>query len=344
MAKNQTQVVVLPKALTKAQEVAVDVAERDEILQEFTQAERAVYERLEELFNSEVENVIRNRYEIGGIAIDVTAQNGGKKYGAKLIERLAKVLGRNASIIYDAKRFAELYSETELEKLLEVRSRSGLPLMWSHIEALIHLPDGKLRKTMLEATLAENLTPKQLQEKIQKHFGGPRGNSSGRPLTKPKNLEGYLDSIITTSDVVVKKAETVWCGGDKTIKDVAEETETIDEKTFKKIDDALDKLSDTIAAVGDTAKQLTDLREELTERNAKRVLADAEEEQRDEDEADEQDEKDIETMTDEEYSNSMCAPEFLNYSDENEEEEKKVTEAIKKRANTIKRRPTVSSK
>lgn len=259
--------------------------EREEAYKTLDPKLHEIYKEAEILLNKESECVIRARYEIGLIVTEVY-----ETWGSKTVDKLSTALGRNKNILYKAKAFVEVFSEDDLYKLLEMKNENGLPLNWSHIEALLVNMTDDLREQLLDKTLNENWTSTELAKKITEALNGPRGNSSGRPFTKPKNFDGYLDSIITTADVWTKKAEQVWLGGDKTLQDVASEIEELNDKTLGKLQDALDRINDTVYAAQQTSKELNEVREELVTRlnsNAKiRVLEPTKDKEDDEDEED----------------------------------------------------------
>lgn len=248
------------KGTSKVDKVTAE--EREKALAQMNDNLRAVHEEAEDLLNRETECIIRSRYELGLLVKEVD-EDEKNSYGAKAIETLSKALGRNKTILYDALKFVNTYSEEQVNELLAARNNNNIPLSWSHVEALIHTPDDDVRDKMLDSALIECWTGAELAKKISEALGGTRSNSPGRPLSKPKSFDGYLDSIITTSEVLTKKVEQVWLGGDKTLIDAANEIEDVSDKTLAKLQDALDKMADTVYAATQTAKELTLLQRKL---------------------------------------------------------------------------------
>jgi hypothetical protein len=243
----------LPKVSPQVQKAAVE---------EMNEALYAVYEKADAVLLSEAECVIRARHTLGQLVLQVY-EDSENTYGSKSIEKLSQALGRNTTILYDAKKFVELYSEEEVDQILQARNTSQQPLTWSHMEALIRLQDEDARADMLELALQESLTAGELVKEIQKKSGGKKSNSTGRPLSKPKNFEGYLDSIMTTSEVVIKKATQVWFDEENDLVTAANALEEVDEATLAKLDDTLTELGEHDNIVGELTKALQDVKETL---------------------------------------------------------------------------------
>ena len=203
------------------------------------------------ILTSENECVISSRFRLGAIVAEV-ANDTAKKYGSNAIQKMSQRLGVNTTILYDANKFVELYSEEDLDNILAARSTAGFPLCWSHIQVLIHVDDDKLREKFLIAALKDNLSASDLGKKIKAYFDKKRGNSTGRPMAKPKDLAGYLDSIKETTEFVDKKIKSVWLNEDENIVTVAKSLENVDDSLF-------DDLEDTTTIVANLQKAINNL-------------------------------------------------------------------------------------
>jgi len=244
----------------------VEVPETDN--GEMSPALKKKFEQADKLLRSADANFLKARYSLGEIVSDVE-KDPKSVYGAKAIDKLRTALGVNSNILYKARRFTELYTSDDLTQIMSARGKGGQSINWSHMEVLVTVEDDDMRNELTEKVLKEAWTARDLGKEVKKLFGGSRSNSNGRPMSKPKHFSGYLDSVISVSQGVQKKTNTVWLSEEDNIHDAASTLSEINDDVMGKLQEAMDELAAMVISAETMVKELNDIREELLSRVTK---------------------------------------------------------------------------
>jgi hypothetical protein len=129
------------------------------------------------------------RYRIGALIRDV--ENEPRKYGSAAVAQLARELLVDESTLYKYAAVARTWTESELEQLVMLRGRAGLPLSFAHFVALTTVEERQARDALVEETLARGLTARQLRARINQPARAP-SDEEGAPLP-------FLRSLVTAS-------------------------------------------------------------------------------------------------------------------------------------------------
>jgi hypothetical protein len=109
---------------------------------------------------------LRARYDYGHVLH--TARYASKNiYGHKVVDALAATLGTDASALRRQARVSETISPEEFDELVCVRLAGGLPLSWSHLEALARLRCKHRRKEIVQAIAGTTTSVKGLRALVK---------------------------------------------------------------------------------------------------------------------------------------------------------------------------------
>ncbi len=249
-------------ATTKLSEV-----QREELVAEMSPHLLSKFEDIRSFLIDEAISIFKRRHTLGKMVLQIT--NDPSKYGKRAIEQLSQLLSMDPSMLYNAKLFAERYTEKQLVELVEARNKFGDALTWSHVVQLIRIPDPNQRNKLQQKAIDECLTYQELLKEIQKRKGG-KSSRGGRPLAKPSSLDGYITQMDTMSTKWLKCYNEIWCGGDKPINSLAAgiKEEDLNKDRFEQLRSIEDKMSSLSMASEHAARQLHKLRTELTNKLA----------------------------------------------------------------------------
>ena len=147
-----------------------EFAEQRQILEEMRPKLREKFEQIQELVESEIHAVLRNRYALGehfqALYDDETA-NGAKVYGKHAVQNICRLLGIDKTLVNNCMRFVQVYSRADLDILCTGCCRVASILSWSHVRLLVQEDDDQRRKELLEKTFDEGLTCSELAYAIK---------------------------------------------------------------------------------------------------------------------------------------------------------------------------------
>ena len=115
----------------------------------------------------------RTRYAIGATVAEIKSRPG--QYGAGAVAVVAVALGEDVPSLYRHATVAERWSAKEVEELLDRRGRDGKGLSWSHLVALGTVSGAAARAGLVERTLAEGLSVRELSALAVERTPGARG-------------------------------------------------------------------------------------------------------------------------------------------------------------------------
>src|ERR1700722_14080198 len=197
-----------------------ETAERERILKSMTPECRKKLEYINTRLRTEVSHNLRSRYELGLQVKELyedERKNGGKIYGKNAINKICKLLDWDDGLIRMALRFVQQFSRDDLEYLCKIRLPSGDPLTWSHVRCLVSVDDKKLRKELLDKTLAEGLTCMDLAHELKRLSDHTANDGRGRPLRMPKDFDSSLAQQQHLSEDWDKRYTKVWAKQDRTL-------------------------------------------------------------------------------------------------------------------------------
>jgi DNA-binding response OmpR family regulator len=102
----------------------------------------------------------RVRYQIGQIVAELKKHPAD--YGASAVAMAASAMGASLPSLYRHARVAQRWRSGEFELLLSRPMADGRTLSWSHLVALAVVSAGKLYDRLLEQTLSQSWTVRQL--------------------------------------------------------------------------------------------------------------------------------------------------------------------------------------
>ncbi|HLK40503.1 MAG TPA: hypothetical protein VKU41_27310 [Polyangiaceae bacterium] len=116
------------------------------------------------------EEDMRARYDLGRALALVEDDR------TELQNDVANALGVHRSLLRRYARVATVIRPDELDGLVRLRDRVGMPLSWSHIEHLAEITSAKIRESMAKRVIAEGLSVRALRSRLQQGWRshGPR--------------------------------------------------------------------------------------------------------------------------------------------------------------------------
>jgi len=119
--------------------------------------------------------------------------DGEKEFGAGAVKKLGRLLRLEWQLLYRWAEVARAWpTEAVFRKVISQPNKHGIPLTWSHLEALTKLPDNAKRERLIKLALAESLSVRELKEKVS----GPIASGGTKPLVKSAAPMSIKDSII----------------------------------------------------------------------------------------------------------------------------------------------------
>jgi hypothetical protein len=106
-------------------------------------------------------------------------------------ERLLARLGTSEATLRHARQFALAYTEGELESLLLLRTPAGLPLSWTHVQALLPASDRGSRASLEQRAAAEGWPVRRVRDEVRRLQGGKRSRGARR-FEAPGSTPGML--------------------------------------------------------------------------------------------------------------------------------------------------------
>lgn len=146
--------------------------------------------------------ILDNYYEIGRLLVEAQGGLEKSKYGNKLIKdfasRLTKDLGKGYSWrnLYNMKSYYDMFSSNKI--LYALRTKLG----WTHYRELLSLDDPNEIKYYIELSIKNNLTYRQLHEKIKSNEYKNLSEETKEKIIdnkKPELIELVKDQIVISN-------------------------------------------------------------------------------------------------------------------------------------------------
>jgi hypothetical protein len=181
---------------------------REKLINSLSDSLRAEYEWLQK----EMDNVRRvsviGQYKIGQ---RVRKLRDKKTEGddRPCLDVLAAALDIDKAVLYGLAHLAEVYSQEDIQKKLQLRCRNGSSLSINHFLELSTIEDTKKRERAEQLVLENNLSHAALQLEIRANLVGTRqsNNRSGRPTIGPRSPGAAVVALNKTCAKITKDAE-----------------------------------------------------------------------------------------------------------------------------------------
>ncbi len=208
--------------LTKTENtiVKLDDGKRQSLVEQMTDALLWKFEEIRAFVIDEAISIFKRRHRLGRMVLEVTKDPD--KYGKQAVEQMSSLLNMDNSLLYNAKLFAERYSENDLDELTKLRNNHGDSLTWSHVVQLIRVPDRDARLKLQQETVDNNWTYQELLKFVQDAKGG-KTSKGGRPLAKPSDLSGVVTQIESMSSKWLRCNNEIWVDDNKGVAALADE-------------------------------------------------------------------------------------------------------------------------
>jgi hypothetical protein len=160
-----------------------------------------------------------SRWDLGAQIAEVIQDRetrGCKVYGSKAFHAIAVFSGEAESSLRICAKMARFYTRGQIADLSETVMNDGVtPLSFSHMRAVLALDDPKTgehdREEAINLTLTRCWTSEQLANYVkEKTEGRNSGNSAGRPLAVPRNLDALIHQQMSYADDFEKRNVKVW--------------------------------------------------------------------------------------------------------------------------------------
>ena len=136
---------------------------RDRAMRRMNPALRAEYLKLGDAIARNDWSEAHAKYEIGEIAARVS---DAATYGEGAVKLLAKALGYEKDVLYDAARVASCWSKSAFDDVLARPTPYRRPISFRHFVVLSHVADAKKREALLEEALRAGLSSRALEKLV----------------------------------------------------------------------------------------------------------------------------------------------------------------------------------
>jgi len=135
---------------------------------------------------------VEARYKVALIARQVRDE---AKYGRDGLSRMDKELGLAPSTLYAYAKVPDVWGADEFAVVSSKLNAKGVALSWSHWELLASVDDGRARRPLLERTLRECLTVRELRAAIKE--GDSPDHSAEAGTDSVQGIESKAQSKLT---------------------------------------------------------------------------------------------------------------------------------------------------
>jgi hypothetical protein len=195
-------------------EIALERAEA--ILNESPPLLREKVAWIRRTFEDDWRRSIVSRYQVAVVIREIhddVTENKGSAYGARAVEAIKEAFGWDDGVIYQALHVADAFTPEQIEAITRMRLPGGRALSYSHVVALACEEDEGRRKKLLDRTVKEGWTSRKLVNAVDQPATpqtGKKEDRRGRPLAKPRDLDGVLDQQAHFAQDFLNRDEQVW--------------------------------------------------------------------------------------------------------------------------------------
>jgi hypothetical protein len=145
--------------------------DRSAWLQQMTPATRHIAQCVESTLAAENHQGLLARHDIGVRLNQAVIEKA--TYGSQAVQQIARYLGMGADRLYKLCAYAESYSREQLEGLAARTMNSGARLTYNHLTTLLVLKALEERLRLIERTLEESLSVRDLRALIRQQSEVP---------------------------------------------------------------------------------------------------------------------------------------------------------------------------
>lgn len=268
---NQSKLQIQQEASTKpaAEKTAVSQDTFNKIHKKFNEEQKEIFRKLADLNLEVASNELDAAYKFGEQVFEAANASQESKYGKNFVSKLAKLLGRNSSFLYERKRFFEKVKDN-FDKLIGIRMKaSNMPLTYSHVIAAVDQDDTTFWKYIQQA--ADNSwTVSQFKSVIKTNKGGRKSNERrGRTVSVPSSVDGQITDIEQVIPRLNKRA-SLWTDGSSGLLGLLDEVprDKINQKTVMRITSLMEELEKTSDLMQKLNSQLSDFIGEVAPKKA----------------------------------------------------------------------------
>lgn len=157
---------------------------------------------------------LKSRYDLGKFVKTIydktIADAGGGIYGLHAVEKLAAALGEDRSLLDTTRRFVEAYDEMQLIELCALTRHDGSTLQWSHVRALLAVPDVAAREKLQQRCVQKCWTSDELRKVIKDERESPthdRTGKGGPKMKMPATPSGHAEKVNSLAGTEAKRVE-----------------------------------------------------------------------------------------------------------------------------------------
>ena len=189
-----------------AKSVVETEAERRKIVASMPRALASLRSRTISRYVVESRAIIRNRYELGCLVVEIEADPA--EYGKGAVALLAGSLDLPLSFFYDAALVTKVFTLAEVEDLAGRRLPNSDCLQYEHLLAVARVADGAERAALLDRLLTNPLSVRELVATIRakglrlRSAGRGRGRKPRRPRSPLAAAEDLINSTQRFSQLV----------------------------------------------------------------------------------------------------------------------------------------------
>lgn len=111
-------------------------------------------------------------YKIGQSALRKSQLTGGRSaYGSYAMQEVAEGEGICDSLLYEARSFAQLYSQEEFDELIELVTTFNHGLGFSHVIELMKVSEPHVRKELQKAAAKRHWSVRNLRDEVRRVLG-----------------------------------------------------------------------------------------------------------------------------------------------------------------------------
>lgn len=190
---------------------------QQDLMDEATPALREKVQWVVDWCKRDTKNSLVSRWELGDQINEVFNDHsrGAKRFGNKPFQTIAAFSGEAEGSLRVCAKLAKLYTRGQILDISEMVMADGTtPLSFSHIRCVLTLDDPATgetdRQEALNLALERCWTVETLSKYVVSKAGGGTQGHKGRPVAKPKNVEGILDQQLSFINDFEKRNVSVW--------------------------------------------------------------------------------------------------------------------------------------
>ena len=162
------------------------------------------YKEIHDLLDGQRHNKAKAWYEVGQKVVKIM---DASEHGKRDVAKIAELLGRDASLLYDAGRVAKKWTLRQFKTLLKKQDKvRGNRLSWSHLIELERVTNPGRRESLIETILDNGLSVSDLKQAIK----GPTPKDDSQPVNVAKALRNFKAESETMAEKEARRGTSVF--------------------------------------------------------------------------------------------------------------------------------------